>query len=382
MITNQNQIISIDKPKYFNVELSITALNDELLLQYNEELYKSSIIAQYPDFKGKINRVFPIQWENLFYPKQNGIKGHRGKILIQIQDEVILRQFAGIKTMSIGESNFAITQKEISNESIIWNWEPFNLSSITFHLTAINTTDAQLFDMRKYHGMLYNAIENIDPIFAKHLHLDHRPSLWNFGSFIIDKFDRADDAKIKGSYIIQQNASITWHVSTIYPDIARLLIKINEMNFGRLHIAVHDCKLNDLSSITPTNISAITIKINTPLAMFDSIQKKYLPLTEENLLGWQIAKLKKIGIIKEGDTDILKNYIRFLQIPDRKKGQNFDTDEKKIRIEGYVGYLTIKIMGNTIIREHIYNIFRVSQITGLGSNCNIGFGQNTIKLVK
>lgn len=265
-----------------------------------------------------------------------------------------------------------------TNTELEWHLDGFRLCHFTLRILAINVCNVQIFNTSKYHAMLYNAIEDIDPKFAKMLHTQHRPSLWNFSTFICDKFTRPESG-LKGDYTIPEKSELEWHITTIYPDIAERIYKLKELHLGQLNLAVFDCKaIDETCKLPPDHFSAITIQIHTPLVLFDSLTKKYLPFTEENLIKWQFAKLRKIGLITNGKFEDFMDYIRFLQSPRVKKGQTVTIDSKPCRIEGLTGYLTIKIMGDELMREHLYNLFQISQFAGLGSNCNLGFGQNNI----
>ena len=72
-------------------------------------------------------------------------------------------------------------------------------------------------------------------------------------------------------------------------------------------------------------------------------------------------------------------YIRFLQIPQHTKGTGALLQNGNPKhFYGPIGYLTVKVMGDDLIREHIYNMIWISQYTGSGSNCNLGFGRNSV----
>lgn len=326
-----------------------------------------------------IDQISDIVWD--FTPPYDPNK--HGSFRILTDQALALNEIMSWKTLLIDNVALTITQKDLVEDMVHWHTDHITPTHFTFHLMAVNTASVQMFNTAKYRGMLYDAIENVDPKFAKKLHADPNPSLWNFGTLIAEKFDRCTASSLKGDYTIPQYSHLKWHVSTLYPDIADRIAKIKEMHLGEVGLYVEKCdRYVNAQPIYTEKINAITIQINTPLILFDAETKTYLPITEENVINYQLAKLKKAGIVTTNMTD-LHEYIRFLQIPERQKAMTVVLDNGQTRrFEGKMGFLTIKVMGDDLIKAHLYKLFQISQIVGIGSNCNSGFGQNCIKAIR
>jgi CRISPR-associated endoribonuclease Cas6 len=187
----------------------------------------------------------------------------------------------------------------------------------------------------------------------------------------------------KGFYRIPKETSGLWFLNTIQKNIAEAVAKNKIFHFGRMVGNIETVEVEDKSYfIPPENLNTITIKFHTPVVFYRNSEKKYYPLSEKSILDWQLHKMKQLGIVDNFDVNELRPYIRIIRNDTKKRGMHIrlPNNDQLIRIEGSVGYLTIKLNGDNLIKEHMWNIFYIGKFIGMGSNSNLGFGHYRIKI--
>jgi CRISPR-associated endoribonuclease Cas6 len=265
----------------------------------------------------------------------------------------------------------------LSQQQIEWSGM-IPMIKIAVDFTAACDAEVPLYNFDKYRGLLYNLIENTNPKLAFVLHDQKTPTQWSFSMFHMERFSKSDNP---GYYHIKKGTKGRWFIATTVPGIARALGKNTSLQFGKMHASITRVTTRDETyTLPPDDFRTITLRLHTPAVFYRASAGTYHPLSEESILEWQLSKLEMLGIIKPCNPDDLRPYIRILRDDTEPRGASIKLpgNGRRIRIEGRIGYMTIKIAGGETIREHLWNLFHIGQFIGMGSNTNVGFGHYSI----
>ncbi|MHA1342107.1 MAG: CRISPR system precrRNA processing endoribonuclease RAMP protein Cas6 [Promethearchaeota archaeon] len=268
-----------------------------------------------------------------------------------------------------------------SDNPILWD-QNHPLLHFTFYYKAINRAEIPIFKADRYNAMIYTIIEDYNPKMAYQFHNMKKPKGWSFPPF---KFESYRKSQTKGFYIVEKDTKFTWNFNTINPNIAKALISSKSIQFGKLKANLIKASISEKTyDFPPENFSKITIKIHSPVIFYRPTTKKYYEINEENILKWQLEKLKQLQFIKDYLMEELRPYIRIIKKDLTPFGLSYQLQDlgRIIRIEGQIGYITFKISGLKIIKENLWNIIHISQFIGLGSKTSMGFGHFSIISIK
>jgi len=242
-------------------------------------------------------------------------------------------------------------QIPIDKPLIIWK-ENISLIKLVINFTTTNTADIPIFNGYVYHAMIYNMIENIDPKLAYKLHKSKQIKPWSFSFFNLESFHKSK--KRKGYFTIPSNTKGKWILCTTSKELANVLKKSTSMNLKKLNMKIFIKEYDYTYNLPPSFFEYITIKLHTPTVFYRHSEKKYLKLNEQNILEWTLYKMKHLGFIDEFDINKLLPYFRILRNDTRKHGSHIKLgNNKEIRIDGDIGFITFKINGNDEIKEQI-----------------------------
>lgn len=254
-------------------------------------------------------------------------------------------------------------------------------------LITQNDADIPLTNHSKVQGTFYNLLSQVNPKIMYQYHKSTLVKPWSF-SYLRFYFKQPRSEK-RGFTHIRRGQRGYINIKTIDSDIHELIKKyVNEresLEIGSLKLIIERVEFEhgNLNKV-PQSIDTITVKLETPTFFYNARKRTLDKFTAETFLNYQCEKFKQLGIVNL-EAEELYPYLRIVQdYTQKRRGyiSNMIDKNKVISLEGQVGNITFKIVGNSFERTLMWKLVYLSEFTGIGIRTSLGFGYNSIISIK
>lgn len=271
-------------------------------------------------------------------------------------------------------------------EPIKWSLNTnYQLIHSKINIVAENDAQIPLYNLSAYQGMIFNTIEDFDAQVSYRYHLNHNIKPWSFSLLKMKKYEKTDT---RGVYSIKKGTHGYWILNTIDSKAFEAFLKTHKrdthLNLNSLKLKIKSIEYENKTyqSFPEKEFKTITIQLHTPTYFYRANTKEILPFTEETFLESQLRKLQSLNLITSFDVIRLRPFIRIIRDDTSNKYLSMTIGDQIFRGYGSIGYITFKLSGEINVKELLWELFHISQFTGIGTRSSMGFGHNSIISIK
>ncbi len=254
-------------------------------------------------------------------------------------------------------------------------------------LITQNEANIPLTNHSKVQGTFYNLLSQINPKLTYQYHISTRVKPWSFS--YLRFYSKQLKSEKKGFTHIKEGQRGYIEIKTIDSDIYMLLkIYANEketLQIGDLNLIIERAEFEHGNlKKAPQTLDTITVRLETPTFFYNARKKTFDRFTGETFLNYQCEKFKQLGVVNL-EAEELYPYLRIVQdYTQNRLGyiSSMADKNKVIPLNGQVGIITFKIVGNEFERNLMWKLIYLSEFTGIGVRTSLGFGYNSIISIK